>query len=537
MEATRIPRARCFRIRFDAGNEKRNRRCIGRARSKEDRGNEDVLVTEDRGEPEGSKRSFDTGFLTNKATEGLERDVSSTERERSSRIEAGALNWTRPWKRKIVSTLSSLKAAILDLSAIASLSAIGTVIEQGKSLEFYQEFYPDGKEKVLGFVTWKLILFLGLDHVYTSPLFYGTVVYLALSLVACTSTTQLPLLKRAKTWSFLDVDEIQDLPHAEDLPDGKVADLGRLLHGNGYQIFLKDGRLYAFKGLAGRYAPIWVHVSLLLIMLGGSCSALGGLRGDLIVPEEQGVVIAQGLRPLGPFPWYPSGASYGLYVDNFDIKYRPSGKVEQFFSTLSVIDDDGDVLLTKRISVNDPLRWRGVAMYQTDWSIAAVEVSVKQATDDAGGTILRLPFATLQDGETGVGGRIWATLLPIGSSGEKKGISILARDLQSVALYSSDGAFVGVRRPGSTNSIEVDGLELVVDRLIGSTGLEFRSDPGVPVVYAGFGMLMCTTVVSCFSHAQVWAVQEKNNLRVGGKANRGMVDFIRELDGILDSVP
>lgn len=33
---------------------------------------------------------------------------------------------------------------------------------------------------------------------------------------------------------------------------------------------------------------------------------------------------------------------------------------------------------------------------------------------------------------------------------------------------------------------QVEGMSLVVDDLVGSTGLELKVDPGVPYVYAGF---------------------------------------------------
>lgn len=52
-------------------------------------------------------------------------------------------------------------------------------------------------------------------------------------------------------------------------------------------------------------------------------------------------------------------------------------------------------------------------------------------------------------------------------------------------LYDSQGKFAGVRRPGSGTPIEVDGMKIIVDDIVGSTGLEFKRDPGVPVVYAG----------------------------------------------------
>jgi cytochrome c biogenesis protein len=42
-----------------------------------------------------------------------------------------------------------------------------------------------------------------------------------------------------------------------------------------------------------------------------------------------------------------------------------------------------------------------------------------------------------------------------------------------------------------------------VENIVGSTGLELKSDPGVPLVYAGFGALMITTLISYVSHSQV----------------------------------
>lgn len=48
----------------------------------------------------------------------------------------------------------------------------------------------------------------------------------------------------------------------------------------------------------------------------------------------------------------------------------------------------------------------------------------------------------------------------------------------------------GVRRPGSGRPITVDGLRVVIEDMKGSTGLELKTDPGVPWVYAGFAGLM-----------------------------------------------
>lgn len=51
---------------------------------------------------------------------------------------------------------------------------------------------------------------------------------------------------------------------------------------------------------------------------------------------------------------------------------------------------------------------------------------------------------------------------------------MLARDLQSVIIYDSSGAFAGVRRSGSDRPIIVDGVKIVIDDVIGSSGLEMK---------------------------------------------------------------
>jgi cytochrome c biogenesis protein len=72
---------------------------------------------------------------------------------------------------------------------------------------------------------------------------------------------------------------------------------------------------------------------------------------------------------------------------------------------------------------------------------------------------------------------------------------------------------------------------------VGSTGLQIKSDPGIPLVYTGFGLLMMGVVMSYVSHSQIWALQAGSSLYIGGKTNRAQVGFESELLQILESVP
>lgn len=93
------------------------------------------------------------------------------------------------------------------------------------------------------------------------------------------------------------------------------------------QVFLKGSSLYAFKGLAGRFAPIGVHLALLLIMGGATISATGSFHGTVTVPQGLNFVVGDVLGPSG-FLSTPSEAfSTEVHVNRFYMDYYDSGEV------------------------------------------------------------------------------------------------------------------------------------------------------------------------------------------------------------------
>ena len=103
--------------------------------------------------------------------------------------------------QKIPKILIDLKFSILILVVIALASSFGSFIEQDEPTSFYEENYPLTRP-IYGFITSKIILRLGLDHVYNTWWFLLLLLILSISLVGCTLTRQFPLLNNSKTYFF-----------------------------------------------------------------------------------------------------------------------------------------------------------------------------------------------------------------------------------------------------------------------------------------------------------------------------------------------
>lgn len=437
------------------------------------------------------------------------------------------------FQKELLPLLADLRLAIALLLAIALFSIIGTVIEQGETLAFYQENYPE-QPALFGFLTWKVILTAGLDHVYRTWWFLALLILFGSSLTACTFTRQFPTLKAAQKWQFYHQPrQFEKLALSAELPRASVDKLVTLLEQQRYRVFREENRVYARKGIAGRIGPIVVHASMLIILAGAIWGTMTGFAAQEVVPSGSTFQVSH-FFDAGPWAESQVPKDWAVKVNRFWIDYTPEGGIDQFYSDLSVVDQEGQEITRKTIHVNEPLRYQGVTFYQADWAIAAIRIHLNNSP------ILQLPMAPL---ETGGRGKLWGTWIPTRPD-LSEGVSVITRDLQgTVLLYNNQGQLMTTLREGMTT--EVNGITLGIDELVGSTGLQIKADPGIPLVYTGFGLLMIGVIMSYVSHAQIWALQEGGDrptngtapsLYIGGRTNRAQVAFEQEMLVLLEQL-
>ncbi|MBD2357470.1 cytochrome c biogenesis protein [Tolypothrix sp. FACHB-123] len=436
--------------------------------------------------------------------------------------------WSLPirfLRREFLPVLTDLRLAIALLLIIALFSISGTVIEQGQTPAFYQANYPE-HPALFGFLTWKVIQVVGLDHVYRTWWFLGILVLFGTSLTACTFTRQLPALKAAQRWKYYEEPrQFQKLALSAELETGSLDSLSQILKNQRYKIFQeKDDILYARKGIIGRIGPIIVHIGIVTILLGGIWGAMTGFMAQEMVPSGSTFQV-KNIIDAGPLALSQVPKDWSVRVNRFWIDYTPSGGIDQFYSDMSVLDQQGQEVDHKKIFVNQPLRYHGVTFYQTDWGLSGVKIQFNNSP------VFQLPMAQL---DTKGAGRIWGTWIPT-KPDLSQGVSLIAKDLQGMVLiYDETGKLVDTVRAGM--STQVNGVRLKILEVIGSTGLQIKADPGIPIVYTGFALLMLGVVMSYFSHSQIWALKQGDRLFVGGKTNRAQVAFEQQVLDILEQL-
>lgn len=428
------------------------------------------------------------------------------------------------FKRELVPLLADLRLAIVLLLTIALFSVTGTVIEQGQTQAFYQANYPE-HPALFGFLSWQLILTLGLDQVYRTWWFLALLILFGASLTTCTFQRQIPALRWfSRTWNFYSQPrQFQKFALSAELPQGQMEQLLPLLQQRRYKVFQEGEKLYAHKGIVGRVGPILVHASMLLILLGAILGAMTGFFAQEMVPSGETFQV-RNVFDAGPWAAAQIPKDWSVKVNRFWIDYTPDGNIDQFYSDLSVLDQAGQELDRQTIHVNKPLRHKGVTLYQADWSVAALRFHLNNSP------VLQLPMAPLEAG----GGRLWGTWLPT-KPDLSEGVSVVTKDLQGILLiYDMQGKLISTVRQGM--SVEINGVTLSIVELVGSTGLQIKADPGIPLVYTGFGLLMLGVMLSYVSHSQIWALKTADSFYLGGRTNRAQVTFEREMLALLDQL-
>jgi cytochrome c biogenesis protein len=424
---------------------------------------------------------------------------------------------------RVVGWISDLRVAILLLLVIALTSGVGTAIPQREPADLYHRLYDP--QPWLGLLNGDWVLALQLDHVYSSGWFLGLLAWLALSLLLCSWRRQWPALQAALRWvDYRTPRQLSKLSVAEtfttDTPKASLDQLAELLQRQGWQIQRHDDRLAARKGLLGRVGPLLVHAGMVVLMLGAAWGALGGQRAEQYLAPGRSLELMDSR----------GSSKLTLALDGFSIQRDPAGRPEQFTSKLRILEGDGSdssLLKQAEISVNHPLRFQGVTLYQADWALATISLQLGKSP------LLELPLQSFPQ----LGEQVWGIVLPTRPDGSEPVLLSLGSEQGPVEIYGADGISLARLAPGGA-AVEVKGLPIRVESVLPASGILLKRDPGVPLVYAGFAIALTGGGLSLLATRQLWAIADEQagqdgQLHVAGLCNRNLTGFAAELPQIL----
>jgi cytochrome c biogenesis protein len=372
-----------------------------------------------------------------------------------------------------------------------------------------------------GLFSWKIIIDLGLNHVYTTWWFITLIIIFSISLLTCTYIQQIPSLKIARRCQFFRTkNQFTNLKLINKLPNYLLNLLIYKLNLQNYSIFQQQHIIYCYKGLIGRIAPIIVHISLILILLGSIISSIGGYNSQEIISKTN-IFHTQNVLSVGKFGKIPNVSSR---INDFWITYNKNNKITQFYSNISILNNLGNEIKRQTISVNHPLKYKGITYYQTDWNLSSIRIIDENLNK------IQYPLSFPLTDKS----KIWLSWVTLNDN-YTNGFTILVNNLEGyIALYDKTGVFLRNIELNENLSLNI-GKHLIINDLINSTGLQIKTDPGIPIIYTGFGFLMLSTVISYITYSQIWVIEDKNFIYIGGSTTRAKFDFELEFSLLVNN--
>ena len=416
---------------------------------------------------------------------------------------------------QVLNWLSSLKIAILLLLVIALSCAAGTLIPQQESNQFYYDNF--NKNPFLGIINANILLLFEFDHVYTSFWFLFLLIWLGLALSVCSFRRQLPILKSALNWiDYKSPRQIAKLSVAQTIVTNNCSkSLEKIklnLKKQGWNVKETDGRIAARQGVIGRLGPILIHLGMILLMIGATYGSLNGKTIEKFLAPGRSIDLLNNNEEKG----------LTIELQKFQIERDPQGRAEQYKSIVNVIEPNGNNQ-SKEISVNYPLRYKGLTLYQADWSLAAITIQIDNSPK------LQIPIEPISE----LGEQVWGTIIPTNKDGKNQILLTVDSELGPVNIYDNDGTLL--TKLSINKEEKVKGALIKIINIIPSSGLLLKHDPGVPLVYLSFAIILIGGSLSIISTKKIWVLHEneKSMIYIGGLSNRNLSGLSKELPNLI----
>ena len=456
---------------------------------------------------------------------------------------------------KVWDFFASVKFAIIIFALIALTSIIGTVIEQqgdpARNIKIIAKIFGESLAPSL----YNIFERLGFMDMYHSWWFITLLILFAINVIIC-SLDRLPRIWRLvrEPMNQLTEDKLRKFAiHREIVVKGKLEKVkdtvsSALKHVRVNFTTIKTENGFQFVAQKGNYSRLGVyitHFSLLIILLGALIGIFFGFKGHLNLPEGSASNVAFNNNKQK----FPLG--FDIRCDNFDTEFYGRSDMPKEYTSWLTIFKDGKEILTKSISVNDPLTYEGITFYQAHYGFIPERVRmgffiIRVVSKDGKAFDLKLRLGdTFEIPGTNISGK----LVEFSPALRLDTLTTYANQMNNPALlveFTEPGkptysGWILRRYPETWQLPEGNIVEFTDLWGVEYTGLQVRKDPGVWIVYLGCITISIGLFIAFFmSHRKVWVsvVEDKNNTRlvVGATANKNRAALERKIDRMISLV-
>jgi len=420
--------------------------------------------------------------------------------------------------------LISVRLAISLLTVLALTSIIGTIVPQHETAAFYAERYSPS---VAAFFQ-----ILDIPNMYGSWWFVGLLAILVLNLIAC-SLDRLPNVWKLVTASAAatPAERIKKMPEQacwSNVQDAAIPRLETLLAARGFQSVNDSKTLFvAEKGAWSRLGAYIVHLSILIIFAGALIGQRYGFKGSVMLPEGSSTDVVFLSRGGAP-----KNLGFTVRCDFFAVTYYDNGMPKDYLSRLTVLEN-GRSVLSRDVQVNQPLRYKGIVFYQSSY----------QPYQD-----FIVEFSKSSGGRHGLSWHSFIVPFQQQEQWQEEGVTFgvlsaeaRGQQLERLKLWLKKGVNEPVVLPLTAGKEAAYDQYKVRVRQLYATGLQVAKDPGVPLVYAGCGLLIFGLYVAFFlSHRRLFVFFETGaagrDIWLAGTANKNRLGFARNFAAFKEQI-
>jgi len=373
---------------------------------------------------------------------------------------------------------------------------------------------------------------LSITDVYHSWWFIGLLAVLSVNIIICSLNRFKSILIKPKIEVNDDfISRLDTNTKISYKKEGLENVIITALKNKNYKIKMTSTGLFGEKGKIGRLGSFITHLSILIILLGGIISSLGGFKEFIHLHEQK----------ITQVPY----TDLYIKLNKFWLEYYPNSQmIKDYKCNLTIIENKSEIL-AKTIEVNYPLAYKGIRFYLVNYGIEAIN----EVTINVNGRDFRVKIGEgfkIPDGDLKVKAVDFIPDFVIAKgkvfsrSNEPNNPAVLLEIYEDAALKYKEWVFY--KFPGFHHQHE-KGIKFILKDFHPSyyTELDVVKDPGVKVVWVGSTLLIIGLIISfTIFHRRIWVIINKKEdgctVILGASSNKDKPGLLEEFKQMIQEI-